>query len=385
LFKERKKETPNSFFFERKFAKGYNTTLVFISDYLKQNNQQIVKSINHIIQDKKISIVLFEGDHVSIFDKKFIHLINKEVKKGLLLQDDYMYHYINRITASACDFIFTPCPVSDIKFKELGYKSFFLPVEADGSIFKNLGQKKIYDVLFFGRVKNNRKEITEYLKENKIKIIECGPKDSISNTAEKLGKLINQSKIVLNFTESDNTNKLNNPLSHYKNYYQLKGRAYFTGMCGTLCISEYAPSIELVFDKNEMPYFTGKEDCLKVVKDYLADNSKLEKQTKIYMEKCLEYEDSKYINNIMSFIEESTKTKNTIEVKVPYWYEFIFFKKNIMLRYRLNKFSPFFKQVYDSIFLEKYTSKFLLPIYVLLGIFISMLFIIKFPFTKLKS
>ena len=76
-----------------------------------------------------------------------------------------MYHYINRITASECDFVLTGCPLSVLKFQELGYNSFFLPVESDGTIFKNYGEKKKHDVLFFGRVKNNRSEITKYLKE----------------------------------------------------------------------------------------------------------------------------------------------------------------------------------------------------------------------------
>ncbi len=164
LFKERKKETPNSFFYERKFSRKYNTSIIYISDYLDKNNHTIAKIINTIIEKKKISIVLFEGDHISIFDSKFIKLISNKVKKGLFLQDDYMYHYINRITASACDFVFSGCPLSVLKFQELGYKSFFLPVESDGTIFKNYGENKVHDVLFFGRVKNNRSKITKYLK-----------------------------------------------------------------------------------------------------------------------------------------------------------------------------------------------------------------------------
>ena len=57
-----------------------------------------------------------------------------------------MFHFINRITASACDFVLTACPLSDLKFKALGYNSIFLPVEADGSIFKDYNEKKIYDI-----------------------------------------------------------------------------------------------------------------------------------------------------------------------------------------------------------------------------------------------
>ena len=82
----------------------------------------------------------------SIFDTKFIKSI--DCKKGIFLQDDYMFHYMNRITASACDFVLTACPLSDLKFKVLGHNSMFLPVEADGSIFKDYNEKKIYDVYF---------------------------------------------------------------------------------------------------------------------------------------------------------------------------------------------------------------------------------------------
>ena len=117
---------------------------------------------------------------------KIYKLINNKVKKGLFSWDDKMYHYTNRITASACDFVLSGCPISVTKFQELGIQSIFLPVEANGSIFKDLKEKKIYDVLFFGRQKNNRAEVINYLKDNNIKVFQCGPYDEISNTFEKL-------------------------------------------------------------------------------------------------------------------------------------------------------------------------------------------------------
>ena len=385
LFKERKKETPNSFFYERKFSRKYKTTIIYISDYLNLSNQKLANKINNVIKDQNISVVLFEGDHISIFDIKFLELIDSNVKKGLFLQDDYMYHYINRITASACDFVFTGCPLSVLKFQELGYKSLFLPVESDGSIFKNYGEKKIYDVLFFGRVKNNRSEITNYLKEKSVNVMECGPYDSISDTPEKLAKLISQSKIVLNFTESDNTNKKRNPLSHIKFSYEMKGRVYYTGLCDSLCVSEYAPPNELLFNNNELPYFKSKDECLNVVKDFLSNDSKLLEATKKYKEKCLEYEDSSYIKKIKNFIDDNTKESKQFELNIPYWYEFIFFKKNIMLRFRSNKFSSFFSQIFESTFLTQYKSKSLIPIYVTYSLIASIFFILKYPLSKIKS
>ncbi len=384
LFKERKKETPNSFFYERKFSRKYNVTTVFISDYLKDNNLKIIKKINNIIKKESISVVLFEGDHLSIFDTKFIKSIDCGVKKGIFLQDDYMFHYMNRITASACDFVLTACPLSDLKFKVLGYNSMFLPVEADGSIFKDYNEKKIYDVLFFGRVKNNRSQMIKYIKDNGVNILECGPYDPISDTPEKLAKVINKSKIVLNFSESDNKKRENNQLSHYKYYYQMKGRVCFIGMCNSLCVSEYSPSNELIFKDNEMPYFKDKEDCLKIVQKLIQDNLTLRNVTEKYREKCLYFEDSKYMKKIKNFLETLDLNKK-IKVKIPYWYEYAFFKKNIMLRFRQNKFISFFSQIFISIFLTNYKTKYLIPIFFSLGVFVSILFIIRFPLKKLKS
>ena len=124
---------------------------------------------------------------------------------------------------------------------------------------------------------------------------------------------------------------------------------------------------------------------MNIIKSFLVDNSKLIEATKKYKDKCLKYEDSTYIKKIKNFIDEKVKERIKIKPNIPYWYEFVFFKKNIMLRFRQNRFLSFFKQVFDSIFLVKYKSKLLLPVFFLLGILTSILFILKFPLAKLKS
>ena len=220
--------------------------------------------------------------------------------------------------------------------------------------------------------------MVKYLKENGINIMECGPYDTISDTPEKLAKLINKSKIVLNFSESDNKNRENNPLSHFKYYYQMKGRVCFIGMCNSLCVSEYSPSNELIFKDNEIPYFREKVDCLKIIQKLIKDDLLLRNTTKKYKEKCLEYEDGNYIKKIKNFLETLDLNKK-IKVKIPYWYEYAFFKKNIMLRFRQNSFLSFFSQIFISIFLTNYKTKYLIPIFFSLGIFVSILFIIKYP------
>ncbi len=384
LFTERKKETPNTFFYEKKFNDHYKIKIIYISDYLKINNQNIAKNINEIINKEKISLVLFQGDGLSIININFIRSINNSVKKGIFSWDDPMYHHLNRITASACDFVLSGCPISVLKFQELGYKALFLPVESSSSVFKDLKEKKIYDVLFFGRQKNNRSKYLQYLKKNNIKVLECGPYDEISNTFEKLNKLINQSKIILNFTEQDNSKYSYNPLTSFKYQYTLRGRVYFTGLCGSLCVSEYDPSSELIFKNNELPYFTNENECLSIIRQYLSDESKLVEATKKYNNKCMDFEDKIYMNKIKLFINEISKTKNNLILELPFWYEFICFKKNIQIRFRQNHFSSFYSQVFNSLFRNKYENKRLLPIVFILGIISSIMFLIKFPFSNKK-
>ena len=165
----------------------------------------------------------------------------------------------------------------------------------------------------------------------------------------------------------------------------MKGRVYFTGLCDSLCVSEYAPPNELLYKNNELQYFKSKEECVIVVKDFLSNDSKLLEATKRYKEKCLEYEDSNYIKKIENFIDEETKKQTRITLKIPYWYEFIFFKKNIMLRFRSNKFSSFFSQIFESTFLTQYKSKSLIPTYVTYSLIASIFFILKYPLSKIKS
>ena len=81
LFSERKKETPNTFFFEKKFSLKYRTKIIYISDYTKKNNYKIIENINDIIRTEHVSIVLFQGDGISIMDVNFINLIDNNVKK----------------------------------------------------------------------------------------------------------------------------------------------------------------------------------------------------------------------------------------------------------------------------------------------------------------
>ena len=349
IFKDRKSVTLNNDFWSEKFKNKYKVTQFFINDFLYFTNKKIISEINKLISSNDIEIVLLEGDHAHIIDYDFIKALNNKTKKGIFLGDDMVWHNLNAISAQSCDFVFSSCPLSALKFQEIGTNSFFVPIESDGKILKDYKLEKIYDVLHFGREKTIRSNYIDYLKNNNIKVKSVSPYDNEADTFEKLARLINQSKIILNFSESTNGTRKFNQLRIFKKFYQLKGRIQMAGLANSLCISQYSPSINLMYKNNELPVFDNKEECLEKVKLYLNDKNLLKKATEKFHEKTLEYEDGRYIEKIGTFLDNiSIKEKELFTT--PIWYNQIFINQSLRLRFKRVLMKAFFQEFINNVF-----------------------------------
>ena len=82
----------------------------------------------------------------------------------MMTWDDYERHNFNIITANSCNFVITGCPLSKLKYKEVGKDASFMVLESDGNFYKDLKVKKDIDVLFFGKINKDRKDFLDYLK-----------------------------------------------------------------------------------------------------------------------------------------------------------------------------------------------------------------------------
>ena len=381
IFKDRKSVTLNNDFWSDKFKYKFNVTQFFLNDNLRLSNIKIINLINEIIISKKINLILFEGDHAHIIDYKFIKSIDKNVKKGIFLGDDMVWHNLNLITAQSCDFVFSSCPISALKFQEIGTESFFVPIECNDNLLKDYKEKKIYDVLHFGRDKTIRSDYMNHLEKNGIKVKCVSPYDDESNTMEKLAKLIGQSKIVLNFAESANGNRSFNHLKIFKKFYQTKGRIQMAGISNVLCISEYCASSELLYNQTELPFFKSKEECLEKIKYFLSNDNELKAATEKFYLKNLEFEDSRYIIKIKKFIDDVTiKSKDKFET--PYWYNVLFINQRLRLRLKEIQLLSFLKEFVAILLLYKEHS---FVNYIKLMV-ISFIFLLRYlPFLLIKK
>ena len=50
----------------------------------------------------------------------------------------------------------------------------------------------------------------------------------------------------------------------YEYFYQFKGRIIMTGLCGTLCVSEYSPGAEIFFNKEQIATFYTENECVDI-------------------------------------------------------------------------------------------------------------------------
>ena len=331
---------------EKKFS---HAVFFFVDQHLYLSKKRMINKINEIINENKISTGFFQGDYLSLIDYDFISSI-KLNDKYFYLTDDFDMHEINTHTALACDGIVSCCPISVLRFKEKGLNAHFIFHESDERIFKNLNIKKDIDVLFFGTLKANRAEYINKLKDNNINVKVIGPanENGIMVNNEELNHFINRSKIVINFSSTGNKNKFYSHKTYPFNYLYPKGRIMITGLCGTLCVSEYAPAHNIIFSKDTLIEFNNSTDMVKKIQSILVNDQQLKDRTKKFEHECQFYSDSKYFNKI--FEKMVSKSHLQKVSKFPFWYIRAFNLKSIRLYGKSKFFGSYIQNTMENIF-----------------------------------
>ena len=329
-----------------KISNFYEVKFLYL-DQIKKNYLNTIAQVNNFIADNKIDTVFFDVDYQKFVNYYFINKI-KNVKKVMMTLDNYERHNLNLITACSCHVVLTD-PISLLKYKELGIPAYNWLIESDGSIYKDMALEKKTDVLFFGKINKDRKNFVEFIENNGIKVKVVGNNIESYISDKELINLICESKIVINFSKTTWEKISNYPeKSIFKNQYQLKGRIIQAGLCGTACITEYAPQHKLLYKEDELLQFTTKEECVKILNDLLNNNNKLLNYTKKFSTKTQEeYEDKKFFKKIYYFLEEIDpniiKTDKNLRI-IPYWYKRICCKQILL---RDLKISKFFQSIYN--------------------------------------
>ena len=339
-----------------KISKFYSVKYIYL-DRINKNYLNTIVEINNLINSENIDTAFFDVDYQKFINLYFIDKI-KNVKKVMMTFDNYERHVLNMITACSCHLVLTD-NISALKYKEIGIPAYNWFLESDGSFYKDMGLKKKIDVLFFGKINKDRKDFINFIEKKGIKVKVVGNNNDSYVSDESLVRMICESKIVINFSKTTWKELNNFPGQNvFKNQYQLKGRIAQTGLCGTACVTEYAPHHELLYKGDELLQFKTKEECANLLSDLLKNEKNLTEYTKKFSDKTRAcYEDSKSFQNVYNFLEKinlgdlTMFNKNLIEV--PYWYKRICAKQILLRDFKVSTIFQSFANLREIAVLSK--------------------------------
>ena len=306
---------------KRKLSLSYKLICVDAYAIILCSSYRILsEELNRIIDDSSATVVFFSIDYFYGIDVEFISGINQSVQKVLVTFDDLSLHSFNSITATSCDLVLTADPLSRLKYIEKGIDAVYFPLESSKTIYRNLGREKKTDVLFFGNTKlADRQYYIDYLRKRGLKINVYGEVTSYLDESELVQKIC-ESHIVLNFSETGLLEKEQVQESHHRYLWQVKGRIIEVGLCRTVCVSEYAPGLELLYSDAELPTFRTPEECYILLENLLSDDEAREEiANRIYRKTLSEYEDIPIMSGVEKALSKQGQ-RGTHLIATPYWY-----------------------------------------------------------------
>ena len=280
--------------------------------FYKKGSTGILELIKKTIEENCIEVIFLDLDWAPFVDAAILNNIPGNVIKVLITLDDIVMHDINVVHASLCDLILSADPVSVLKYREKGICAEYMPLESSTRMYYPLNICKDIDVLFYGDIeKIGRRQYIDHLIKSGINIrVIAGPGDFVSH--EELINLINRAKIVLNLSRTRDFQSYREMFGKSSRdldlvYLQLKGRIFEAALCRTVCISEYCPALDLLFLPEEVPTFTTKEECVRLITLFLG-NERLRDNTAlaIYQKVINTYENSVFMPGISRMIDELT-------------------------------------------------------------------------------
>lgn len=275
--------------------------------------------------------------------------------------DNWRFDNFSRFYSLFFDYIIICQPVMNLYKKDkINNVFFYYAVNLDN--FKPLNLEKKYDVVFIGSPSPERADYLKFLLDKKVKLSIWGNRwgayKEFNNVyhgplnSDDWVKIVNQSKICLNFT-----------LGVHKEQ-QIKGRAFEVAACKVFLLSTYNPKYFDFFKNNkEIVMFKNKAELISKIEYYLSMDVEREKiaensYKRIVNECNMETEISKIFMKIKSDEINNVKLKTfpKIDRKVIYLtkkdiisnnikeklngYDYVCFKNKL---YMEDKFRVFFQ------------------------------------------
>lgn len=179
---------------------------------------------------------------------------------------------------SKFDGVLCTSPLTRYEFDSVGIPSTLVWPLPQINLKKINNTNKDIDISFVGAAKADRLNWINRLEKKGVKISKFGyGSENGALSIENYYDILMRSKITLNFNKPNN-HKIYTVLDKNYNWRTCPTlRNIEAALCKTLCITEWVPEIELMFDKNTIEYFSNEEELVYKIKYYL-ENSEIREQ-----------------------------------------------------------------------------------------------------------
>tara|TARA_B100000886_G_scaffold331859_2_gene283882 strand:- start:13107 stop:14243 length:1137 start_codon:yes stop_codon:yes gene_type:complete len=316
IFKKRKKSYYYDLFIKGIISYGQPSEVYYVEYDSFDNIFSINKKIKNLLISKKIDIFIVTSFY--FIDPDLLKSLQGKVFRIKIDGDDLaLFDVYSKYYGKLYDINITNTLEIHKKFKELGCNSFIFASPANNNFNEEEQIEEKYDVTFMGLIRNERKNLIEYIKNNKINLSLFGDKNYSKVLSQKdYFKTIKNSKINLNFCSlSHNLDEVFFDKKKLQKLKNMTGRIFEILSCKSFLLTEYNPTLEYFFSPGkDLEVFKSKEELVDKINFYLVNdnlrNKIAEQGYKTFMQK---YEFSTYMPHFIKQID-SFKSKN-IQIK----------------------------------------------------------------------
>jgi hypothetical protein len=284
-------------------------------------NQMLLENL----EKEKFDLILFAMENDEFYPETLAKISEDNNAKMILIicDDDTRFDNWSRYLGLFFDGLIQS-PLRKKDYEKEGIKNTFFHFDYNTYKLEPMSIEKEYDLTFIGRPKADRYEIMKYLKENGIKVGLFGwgwneysdLKDVYKGplSQEDYAKVINQSKISLNFTKAGFSEETKKPKKEGA-HYNMKGRFFEVALCKGFQLIEDYPGLENFFrDGEEIGTFRTNEELIEKIKYYLEHEKEREKLAEnAYKKTITKYNREKDLERIFTTIFKIKEKRSILQ------------------------------------------------------------------------
>jgi len=263
-----------------------------------------VEMILRTVSERDISAVFitFFGDSYHLPLEALLRIREKAALVVWAYDDDLYFDVHGKYYAQAAHAVVTTDYFSLASYRRLGIPAVFHVGAISKEAIHPVQAAKDIDVSFVGDCrKSDRLEQLRFLEGRGLEVEYFGagsPRGKVSS--EEMCSIFSRSRISLNFTKLDDLSWINGDDPILNRTRQGKARPVELAMARSFCLSEYAPSLPVLFDVGrEIDCFQDKESLLEKVRFHLDRAEEREAMAeRAYRRALAEYEEEPQMRRI---------------------------------------------------------------------------------------